>query len=457
MFLPAWKWGRRQVRLIRKHSVQTLLSVGLRTRRPRIVAYGLLLATRPLVRPLNPKKQEAHYVSLHNSGLVSDLASAFSKTSDVRVSLLSQGYLKAIGNEFVGDEITDFSARSMRNSAPDDFENLVQFLTLVLRRYMSALGARVFVSGNFTYWMTHPLGAALDRCGCSLVIIHKEGLVSAWETVADGYHRVVASQVGPTTARAIGVQSEETRRLIASTGLLPEEQIFVVGTSRLDGCHTFRTNQTPILQTKEPNVVTFFTFPLTVGLWFPPDPRGPSLVPPHLRGGWRCLFEYVLEAARIVAASDPSLQVVVKSKSEPAKYPEIRPLLEALERDSTPNLHVVSQGEGQAHLLNSTVVVGLNSTILLEAIAAGIPAVIPRLEEAEMHDAEPHILSLRSTVTTCRSQDELVVRVIELAQNPPNRQQVLSEDQIAVLDKFAGNSDGKSGQRLQRLLRAHHS
>ena len=452
----AWKWGRRRIRLIRERFVQALLNTGLRRRNPRMVACGLLIATTSLTRPSKPKGQVFHYVSLHNSGLVSDLTSAFSDTSDVRVSLIGQGYLKAIGSEFVGDKITDFSALSARHAAPDAFEDLVSFLTQVLKHYMSALKSTVFISGNFTYWMTYPLGAALDRCGRSLVIIHKEGLVSAWATVADGYRRMVASQVGPTTAKAIGVHSESTRKLIASAGVLPENRIFVIGASRLDGCHAFRTANMPTGKARGSHVVTFFTFPLTIGLWFPSDPRGPLLVPPHLRGGWRVLLQAVLEAARTIAASDPDLEVVVKSKSEPAKYPWIRALLESLEKDATPNLRVVSHGEGQSHLLKSSVVVGFNSTILLEAAAAGIPTVIPRFHEAGRHGAEPHILTLGSDVTICDSPDELVRRVSELARNSSDRPRALSVDQVAALEKFAGNSDGRSTQRLRRLLQDHH-
>lgn len=457
MFGPSAKWGRRRAKLVRKQLAWGLLNVGVRTRRPRVVAYGLLLATTTLTKPPSSNGRAIHYVSLHNSGLISDLSSAFSGTLDVRVSLIGQGYFKAIGNEFLGGKMSDFSKASTRNAASDNFEDLVQFLAEVLRYYMPRLGARVFVSGNFTYWMTNPLGAALERSKCSLVILHKEGLVSAWGTVADGYLRMVASQVEPTTAKAIGVHSEATRQLIASAGVLPKEQIFVVGASRLDTCHAFRANDKRSFKPEAKHVVTFFTFPLTIGLWFPSDPRGASLVPPHLRGGWRDLLGSVLEAARIVAASDPSLEVVVKSKSEPAKFPTIRPLLEALEKDATPNLHVINRGEGQDFLLNSRVIVGLNSTILLEAVAAGIPAVIPRFEEAGLNCAEPHVLSLGSCVTVCRSQDELVKRVIEIARNPWGRQRVLSEDQIAVLDKYAGNSDGKSNHRLRSLLEAHHS
>lgn len=457
MMRLAWKWCRRRIKLTRERSVQALLNTGLRTRSARIVAFGLLVATTNLTRGSNPTRKVFHYVSLHNSGLVSDLASAFSRASDVRVSLIGQGYLKAIGNEFVGNEITDFSARSARNASPEAFRDLETFLTQVMKHYMSALGAQVLISGNFTYWMTYPLGAALDRCGRSLVIVHKEGLVSAWETVAEGYRRMVASQVGPTTAKAIGVQSESTRQLIASAGVLPEHRIFVIGASRLDSCHASRLRERPTEWAESPPVVTFFTFPLTIGLWFPSDPRGPSLVPPHLRGGWRDLLQSVLQAARTIAASDPGLEVVVKSKSEPAKYPEIQALLEPLEKDKRQNLRVITRGEGQAYLLKSSVIVGFNSTILLEAIAAGIPTVVPRFHEAGMHGAEPHVLPLSSNVTNCYSPDELVRRVIELARNSSDSPRALAEDDVAALAKFAGNPDGRSTQRLRRLLQDHHA
>jgi hypothetical protein len=386
---------------------------------------------------------------------VSDLLSALGDSADVEILLLGQGRLKKIGRFFVGNEVDDFSSLQSRSGSPKEYEALIRFLSKTLAYFMRDVQANLFITGNFTYWMMHPLGSALKLCGVPLAVVHKEGLVSSWQPVADGYRRIVSNGVGPTTASRIAVHSDATRQLIAKSGVASVDVIEVIGAARLDSCHVFRTSRSRDVSSDSPPTVTFFTFPLTIGLWFPSDPVGRTQAPQALRSGWRNLLEETLRAADEVARRNPNLSVVVKSKSEPARDPFVMTLLDGLVESSPPNLSVIRSGEGQKHVLGSEAVVAFNSTIILEAIASGTPVLVPAFAEAAEEEANPHLLQLGRSVTLCRSRDELVARLghFESGGSTGSTRKVdLTDDETRVLEVLAGNPDGDSSARLRDFL-----
>lgn len=432
--------------------IRATLQIGLRLHVPRLVAFALRVSMRPLQRGRSDCTITERYISLHNSGLVSDLASTFRDAPETQILLMGQGHLKAIGRRFVGQDIDDFTAAAARKQSPAAFEALTNFLARTFAHLLRATRARLLISGNFTYWMMHPLGLALERCGSELVVVHKEGLVSAWDVVSTGYLRTVGPGVGRTTAARIAVQSEATRQLIAHSGVASLDRIEVIGAARLDSCHAARSARSQASNEGRARIVSFFTFPLSIGLWFPTDEDGRNSIPPRLRLGWRSVLELTLSAAEEVARRDPTLLVVVKSKSEPAKDPEVRPLLDRLDNVPLANISVVRTGEGQQYVLDSAAIVAFNSTIILEAIASGTPVLVPMFGEAADDAALPHLLPLGTSVTACHTPNELVEELLRLSAKGTKAPTALTTDQCEVLDRLAGNADGRSGERLRQFL-----
>jgi len=452
MTLRALQRSRKRTRL---SAARAMIRVGARLGTPGLAALGLFIATEPRTHHAgwrNPKEGAKRIVSLHNAGLISDLDVALADRTDVQLFTIGGGYLRLIGRRFLQSPLLDFSQAQHRAEFPRQHERHQQFLAHSLKRYMARLGTQTFVAGNFTYWNVFDLGKALDSIGSELIIVHKEGLVSAWDSVADEYGDLISAGVGKTSAHRVAVQSSATRALLTASGVTGSERVWVTGTARLDACHAHRRAAALAPASSVTRSVTFFTFWPYVGISLLDKPR-PGALSPDLAEGWAETLEQTIEAAVEFAELNPTIRVVIKSKPAPSRGPKLGPLLARAESAGLSNLSVISKGEGQSLVLESLAVVALNSTIILEAIASGTAAFIPRLATAGLRSADRNLLDLEGCAIEVHSRDELFAALRSACESEPSRRSAeLSPAAARVLTRYAGNADGLGSERLREFL-----
>lgn len=442
---------------LRLRFAMSLIGVGARWRIPWITLVGLLLGTRRARHfagsRLLERRRRTNIVAFQNAGLVSDLESAFVGDAAVRLRFIPGGLWKVIGQWFLSGPPTDFEQLSHRERHPEQHEAHVRFLRRVVPRYLSILRSETLVIGNFTHWMAHGVGASLEGSGHRLVVVHKEGLISAWPSVASDYAQTVIPGVGPTTAERISVYSRSTKDLIAECGIASADRISVTGAVRLDSCHQFRRRHadgTP----RHFKRVTFFTFWPSVGVRLSPSESLDSAEPPD----WSRMLAMTLDVAGRLASSRPGAEVVIKSKGWVSRLPDIAPTLKYLAESGRPNLSVQSLGEGQELVLSSDAIVAFNSTIILEAIAAGTPVFVPDWDLVQRPEHRQYVLELGETVRYASSTAMLLAQLqASLDGRPVVRRAELTAEEMHVLDRYAGNKDGKSAERLAAFLSLRRS
>lgn len=441
---------------LRRWASGRLIRLGARSRRPSAVALGLRLGTRARARHAGWKGQEharpLQILALKNSGLVSDLDAAFARATDVRLSFIPGSLWRDIAREFLTPPLGDFDQALHRRRHPDEHAWLVEFLTVVCARFFARRPFDVVIGGNFTHWATHDLGLALRALGMPFLILHKEGLVSAWPSVAAEYADTVRAGVGATTADAVLVHSNDTAQLLTSCGVAPAERIRVVGTIRLDACHAHRRSHVDSVG-KQWHRITFFTFWPHIGIHLD-DAHAVRNGRAEL-GNWSETLREVLEVAATLANERPGLEVVVKSKAPVARLPTVAPLLEELAANSPANLRIISKNEGQGLILCSDAVVGLNSTVLLEAIAAGVPAIVPSFHRHGRTWMEVSLLDLDGAAHASESPADLLRTLRSICDaTPAPPAQELDDASSKVLTRYSGNADGRASRRLRDIIEA---
>lgn len=428
----------RAARLLRRMSLDVAAGSGrLRGRRPR--------------RPLPT------IVVLARSQFTEDARALAAQLGVERVLLMPREALKAIAGPQFPPEIGDLTYRTLeaRDGRP-------------MRRYRELLGAiwealdpqhdiRMVLTANTGYWAEIELGAALDEHGVAFVALHKENLKS------DGHARLWAAayrtQRPPFRGRAVLVQNDNERALQVESGIVPADRIHVVGMARLDAFHAHRarTAGTPI----SGDVVVAGFLP---GLNLPAPEgflgRDPVTGVPIPSEGPRP--EHLIDAciglhrvAVAVAHALPERRVVLKTKGreQDRRWTPVL-LAHALGAETLPgNLDVVHGGDAAAITREAGVVVGLNSTMLLEAIAAGRPAVSLEIGEA-CGAARDFIIDLSGAATVVTDEVDAVAAILRLLDAPPRIPAVLSERAKAVLDRWTGNADGDATPRTVSVLRS---
>ncbi|MBT5859849.1 MAG: hypothetical protein HOH89_01705 [Alphaproteobacteria bacterium] len=111
-------------------------------------------------------------------------------------------------------------------------------------------------------------------------------------------------------------------------------------------------------------------------------------------------------------------------------------------------------GDPQDLIARASIVCGFTTTALLEAIASGKPVVVPRFAEALDDASKPFFLDLGDAVDHAASADDLYDRLLAGAVPPVAPPANLSDHAADMLDHWAGNPDGKAGDRVRAAVMA---
>jgi chemotaxis regulatin CheY-phosphate phosphatase CheZ len=100
----------------------------------------------------------------------------------------------------------------------------------------------------------------------------------------------------------------------------------------------------------------------------------------------------------------------------------------------------------------AAMVIGFNTTMLLEAVAAGRPAVVLALGEAA-GVMQNYVLDLRGAATVLEDEAQAADRILELVAEPRTVLAELPDSTRDVLERWTGNSDGRATDRTIAALR----
>lgn len=332
-------------------------------------------------------------------------------------------------------------------------ERYRRFLTRMWTRLERYIRFDAVVTGNFGYYAERELATVLEERGVPFVAMHKENLKSPGRL--EFSRTIYRDRRGPFTGRKILVYNEAERELQISAKVAERERILVCGMPRLDRIHHWRASQAgraaPI--DRRPRVLLFS---FTAKAVLPRIGRRPAggfenneerLDDQTETLSWENLARDTHRAVRRLAEANPDIDVVIKSK---VRKREHRAMLDLLgEPSALPrNLQLVVGGDPMDLITSADVVCGFNTTAVVEAIAAGKPVITPRFAEAADERMSPYIVDYGDAVSYARSPEELMefLRGEALAGRPP--QVELDAARLRALERWTGNADGRSGERV---------
>ena len=120
------------------------------------------------------------------------------------------------------------------------------------------------------------------------------------------------------------------------------------------------------------------------------------------------------------------------------------------------NIKIFTNGNGLSLLKNSSIVISHRSTTLFEGIARGIPVIIPNLGECKIQKYKPYIFEFSSPdrdLITVNNSEQLIKNLNYFLNKDPKVEINLSKSKKKILEKWMGNSDGKSSKRLISIMK----
>lgn len=396
---------------------------------------------------------------LARSQFTDDARALAHRLGEERVLLIRREALKALASANLPAGTYDFNYRTVLSDGPDAMRRHRAFLRDVWSALDPHGDVRLVLTANTGYWAEIELGAALEELDVAFVALHKENLKSPGH--AARWEPVYRETRAPFLGRAVLVQNAAEADLQVRGGVAPPERITVVGMARLDAFHAHRRRTAG---TRTDGDVLFAGFLPGLNLPMPPEPPGrdvdlgvplpdPERRPEHLVEACLALHRVAIEVARAL----PERHIVLKTKGREQDRRWTPVLLDRAShgRALPGNLRIVHGGDAPTMTREAAVVVGLNSTMLLEAIAAGRPAVVLELGEMD-GPARPFLVPLEGAAAIVRDETEAALTILRIVREAPEVPAELDERTLALLDRWTGNADGRATERtvarLQDLL-----
>jgi hypothetical protein len=318
----------------------------------------------------------------------------------------------------------------------------------------------VALTGNFAYFTEREFATVLEAASTPFIALHKEN-VRPPRRVHDYWHAIYKQRRGKFTGRKILVYNDVERDLEISSGIVDPDKVIVTGAPRLDRIHRWRREHAGQKNGMTRPQVLFFGFSRQDKLTA--IQRKPAAgVTGNMEAmegdwgklSWNGLGESTHHAMIDLACKHPDIQVIVKTKGQRRKQGDILSMLAAGGGEFPPNLRVITGGDPFELIANACVVVGFNTTGLLEAIAAGKPVIVPWFAEASESAMRDHIIDLGNAVDYAGSPEEMIEIICRYIGEPSKIPRVLTSEAAQVLKYWVGNEDGAAGQRVLNAVRA---
>jgi hypothetical protein len=418
-----------------------------RLRRPRAAARLLAMSLRPLPgrcaqRGAGRVRYRILALNLNKPGFVEDIEESLLSDDTLEVLCWPIYALKAFAAALLAPQLDNHRYASDDPAIEASKQDYRRFLLDMWQHFRKIQPIDAVISANFGYFAQREFGAALKEASTPLIVLHKENVKSPGRVE---YWDAIYRTRGQFEGSKILVYSATERDLQARTGVAAPGQIEVTGMPRLDRIHRWRRTQASAGGDDGRPQVLFFSF------WRKEKLTGTGIWEDL---SWTGLCDGTHRAVVELARLNPHARVVIKTKAVSQRVDEIWDILREPGRDLPPNLTVISGGDPFPLIAKSRVVIGFNTTALLEALAAGKPVIVPQFAEAEDAGMRQLVIDIGRAVERAASPAELVRMASAHLDGPSTTPKELSAEASDALTYWVGNDDGHAGQRVLEAVRA---
>lgn len=372
-----------------------------------------------------------------------DVLQVLDGASDVQAFGVGRAVIKALALGLLPREICDDATYVSADPRAEAAKRRYRRLCRGVWRYLAWLGRYdAVLSGNWCYWAERELAGAMEEVGAPFIVLHKEGIKPpARALMLRGLFRAAR---GRFTGRSVYVYHPDERDHQVESQTARADQVQIVGMPRLDRVHAWRR------RAAAGEVAPRAERPLVLVLAFMANNFLPSYSGVDSDLAWNELCAGTYQAAVRLARANPGIDVVVRPREH--EMGDVLRLM-APEGPLPSNLRIGAEGEVMPLLEASWVVCGHNTTVLLEALAAGKPVVVP--DFGEMQDPRYHgyNVELGDAVEHAATVDDLAERLARHCREPAPIEAELTPAAQDALAKWTGNPDGAASERVRRLLR----
>lgn len=339
---------------------------------------------------------------------------------------------------YLGAGIEDYNG--LLDAAPVEArEKYRDFLTRLIVGLQKDIGLIGIVNFNHVYHAQRDLAHVAEAMGIPFLTLLKECLRTPKYNLETEfvYKHVIKSYEGSR----IGVHNEMTKNILLKSGIVSENNIELLGQGRSEKLLRMRRLKSKAADPGR-KCIMYFSISETAGL-----PYFGNLFSPSEKGGlpalnWGGLAGNVLKMIVEYVQSRNDVSLIVKGKPSGVYSHGLV--------GGNDNVTFVHGNPDMGLYEKVDVVVGFNTTGLVEAVAAGVPAITTYfgIDEERM---KPYLFDWYGCVEVVHDRDACFAKLdkylFERAQ--PN---VSSENMVKLLSSYLGNADGKAVERIREFF-----
>lgn len=400
--------------------------------------------------PCSQDKPQHCILLLRRSIFREDMQAVLAAARSIEAFVISRGDLKAIAKAFLPADVGDENYVSASSEAKEAMKRYRTFLKRVWRAFDPLGVVDAVITANYVYYAERELAGALEEIGVPFIVLQKE---NSWSPGAAAHSEwVYRHRCGPFFGRRILVYSEQEKGLEVRAGVAAGERIEVVGSPRLDKVHEWRRRNAgsrPVRPT-----IFFASFLPHVGMPRPDRSMQPAATAGPAPGLSLTKLSRSAHRAMVdLARAAPEILVRIKTKGRRFDHYELLDLLGVRGTSELPsNLEIVHGGSPFVLMREASVVCGLQSTLLLEALAAGRPVVVPWYAEALHPEVNAFLFDLGDAARKVGSARELIDVARSLALARSSVPEALAPEVSRLLEEWLGNRDGGASHRAARAI-----
>ena len=412
--------------------------------------YLLLRLNLRKIKNISPKeKKKSKVIVLKKSGGLEDLIDSQKKYNKyIDYYLLPRAFIKAIFKYYIKKEmvVEDYNyyfnkSIEVKERKKKYREALIKIISILKNKF----GFNAFISFNFNYYAERELHAACKALNIKFIVLHKESIFSPnEEKVIKNIYKNYSKKF---EGYKIATYSNNERNFIVNAKVASKNQVKVIGCPRLDKCFLMR-------KIKPKKKVVYYMVEDQRGLpneyfryydktfrkqfKFYNDVNYKKL-------NWIDLRKKTTDTLIELAKKNKNIEFIFKGKVGVMEHSkENLPSL-------PPNCKVILGGTGEQLLKDAKLIIGWNSTVILEAIAANRRVLIPYFGLKKNFFAQKFEIDFKLNLKNKGINDQdFKKKFFNFIKKPYNKNK--NNNSLSSVKQHLGNVDGKSEKRLDQFI-----
>ncbi len=396
------------------------------------------------IKKISPKKRKYKVIVLSKLGGDLDLYSSQIKyNKNIVYYYFPRYFFKLIFNVFVSNHqnLSDYKYDIKNKELKLKKENYRKFLSKLISIIQKKLSIDCFIGFNFTYKAERELQAACENNGIKFLTLHKESVGTHLENKV--IKHIYKNFIGRYNGHKIAVYNKNEKKMLLETKIARKNQIEIVGCSRLDECFKYRQ----ILPKKK---ILYYLIDFNRGLptrFFDIYKNGElnkikGLNYNFKRINWKKLHTKIIKNLKLFAQNNKNIEIILKGKQGYYKAEDYNNLPK--------NFRVVLGGTGGHLLKEAKLIIGWNSTAVLEAIAANRFCLHPFFFKKNKLINEATLKLNSKKISIAFNEKEFQKKLKFFIEKKYDKKKI--NNNLYPLKYYLNNINGSSGKKLNNFI-----